>query len=957
MRRIYKLALRFRSLFRRGVVDREMEQELLFHIEQQTAINISAGMPPDEARYAALRQFGGVDQIREECRDMRSVSWIQDFLQDVRFGLRVLVKSPGFALVAIFTLALGIGANTAIFSLIDAALLRELPVSDPRSLVLLKWTAKTEPKYLNVSGYGDCQRIPAEAGWGGCTLSEPLFHQIQSQTGLFSSVAAFAGGGGLNLTGNGSPATVDSVKYISGGYFQTLGVRPQIGRLIGSADDLPSASPVVVLSHNYWKSQFASSESAVGKTIFLNRVPFTIVGVAEPRFDSLSTGNLIQMWLPLSAQPQVELPWNNRDADSNYFWLVIVGRLKPGTPLTQAQATLNALFVNDVVHRAKPMLKLEDNPALSIVSAQSGLTGETAEMAAPMYVLMLAVGVVLLIACANVAGLLLSRAASRQKEMAVRFALGARRGRIVRQLLTESLLLSAAGGGLGILFAKWVLVVIGAFVEANLDGPSTLNPSIDTRVLLFTAAVSILTGIIFGLAPALRSLGVNLTPALKDAAGNLPSGRPVARWFSLGNTLVVAQVALTVVVLAGAGLLVRTLQNLRSVDPGFDIRNILTFSIDPTSAGYKHADVDRFNDDLESRLAAMPGVTSVSYAWQPLLSGALWTTGFHLAGTPKETVSLADMLPIGTGFLHAMRIPLRLGREFNSSDFVIAAKNEEMRAAQSERIAASFKSGAKDLAAQNNSEAATMQPLPVIVNETLLHKYFLNVNPIGIRFGEHVADSEEPNARSGWIVVGVAGDAKYDQLRREVAPTIYSPLTGGGATFSLRTAANPSSFVPQIRSVVGQLDANLPINRIRTESQQIDNQLFAERLIARLSSFFGILALLLSCIGLYGLLAFEVARRTREIGIRMALGARSGDVLRLVIGQGLVLTAVGAAIGIGAALGVTRFLGALLYGVRPSDPLTFAAVAFFLAAVALLACYIPARRAMRVDPIVALRYE
>jgi predicted permease len=958
MRRIYKLALRFRSLFHRGAVDREMEQELLFHIEQQTAINIAAGMPPEEARYAALRGFGGVDQIREECRDMRSVNWIRDFLQDVRFGIRVLLKSPGFALVAILTLALGIGANTAIFSLIDAALLRDLPVSDPQSLVMLRWIAHKEPNPLNVSSYGDCPRIPNEAGSGGCTFSEPLFREIQSQTKVFSSLAAFAGGGGLNLTGNGSPTTVDGVKYVSGSYFQTLGVRPQCGRLIGAADDAPSASPVVVLSHDYWKSQFASSESAVGKTIFLNRVPFTIVGVAEPRFDSLSTGNIIQMWLPLSTQPQIELPWDNRDADPGYFWLVIVGRLQPGTPLTQGQAAVNALFVNDMVHGApKPMLKLEDNPALSIVPAQSGLTGETAELAAPMYVLMAAVGVVLLIACANVAGLLLSRASSRQKEMAVRFALGARRGRIVRQLLTESLLLSAAGGVLGIFFAKWVLVVIGAFVEANLEGPSPISPGIDARVLLFTAAVSILTGIIFGLAPALRSLGANLTPALKDAAGNLPSGRPLARWFSVGNTLVVAQVALTVIVLAAAGLLVRSLQNLRNVNPGFDTRNILTFSIDPTSAGYKRADIDRFNNDLQTRLAAMPGVTSVGYSWQSLLAGALWTTGFHLAGTPEEKVSEADMLPIGVAFLQTMRIPLRLGRDLNSSDFLIAAKNAEVRAAQAERVASSLKTGAKDLAAQNNSEAATLQPTPVIVNEALIHKYFPNVNPIGIRFGEHIADTEDQIARPGWVVVGVAGDAKYNQLRREVNPTIYAPATGQGTTFSLRTVANPSGFVPRIRSIVGQLDANLPINRIRTQSQQIETQLFAERLVARLSSFFGLLALLLSCIGLYGLLAFEVARRTREIGIRIALGARSADVLRLVIGQGLALTAVGAAIGIGAALGVTQFLGALLFGVHPADPLTFAAVAFLLAAVALLACYIPARRAIQVDPIVALRYE
>jgi predicted permease len=956
MRMLNKLALRLRSLFRRDAVNSELDDELRLHIDRQIEQNIAAGMPSDEARYAALREFGGVDQIREECNDMRNVNWLQDFAQDVRYGVRVLAKSPGFAIIAVLTLALGIGANTAIFSLIDTALLRMLPVSNPQNLMLLRWTARANPNHLDESSYGDCPERQDKTGAGNCVFSEPLFHEIQA-TNLFSQLTAFSGGGGLDLTGNGAATTVDGIEYVSGSYFQTLGVRPESGRLISSADDAPAASPVAVLSYAYWRAQFSGSPSAIGKTIYLNRVPFTIVGVAEPRFDALSPGRFIQIWLPLSAQRQTEIPWDNRDASPNSFWLVIVGRLNPGVQRAEAQGAVSAMFVNHVLHGAKQMLKPEDNPAVSLVLAQAGLTGDTGEMATPIYVLMLAVGVVLLIACANVAGLLLSRAAARQKEMAVRFALGARQGRIVRQLLTESMLLSVAGGVLGLVFAQWVITVIGAFVKSNQEGPSALNPAIDGRVLLFTAAVSILTGILFGLAPALRGMGVNLTPALKDAAGNLPSGRPIARWFSIGNSLVVAQVALTVVVLAGAGLLVRTLQSLRSIDPGFDTRNILTFHIDPTSAGYKRPQVDQFDRDLQQRLAALPGVTSVSYSVMPLLGGGLWTTGFHLQGKPKDETSDADMLTVGLDFFHTMGIPLRLGRQFDPEDFLEATRIAEARDAQDERIAASVKTGDKGLAEQNNNGFSSLPPLPVIVNESLVRKYFPKMNPLGIVFGQHTADAGEPDANRGWVIVGVAADARYNSLRRAVAPTIYAPISGRTATFSMRTAANPSSFVPQIRSIVGQMDRNLPVNHIRTESQQIESQLFAERLIARLSSFFGLLALLLSCIGLYGLLAYEVSRRTREIGIRMALGARSGDVLRLVIGQGLALTAAGAAIGIGAALGVTRFLGTLLYGVKPADPLTFAAVGCFLAAVALLACYIPARRATRVDPLVALRYE
>jgi predicted permease len=367
--------------------------------------------------------------------------------------------------------------------------------------------------------------------------------------------------------------------------------------------------------------------------------------------------------------------------------------------------------------------------------------------------------------------------------------------------------------------------------------------------------------------------------------------------------------------------------------------------------------VDRFYDDLQDRLAAIPGVSSVSYSWRPLLSGGLWTTGFHLPGKPEDETEVADMFPVGLDFFHTMGIPLRRGRELEAPDFLVAAKDAEARAAQEERVAASLKTGAKGVAEQNNRETANLQPVPVIVNEALIRKYFPNANPIGIRFGDHVATDAEPDSNPGWEIVGVVADAKYDQLRRAIEPTIYAPFTGQGASFSLRTATNPSSFTPQVRSVVAQLDPNLPVDRIRTETQQIESQLMVERLIARLSGFFGLLALLLSCIGLYGLLSYEVARRTREIGIRLALGAQAGDVLRLIVKQGIVLALVGAVAGIGVALAVTRYLTAILYDVHANDPLTMVAVAVLLALVALAACYIPARRAMRVDPIVALRYE
>jgi predicted permease len=417
-----------------------------------------------------------------------------------------------------------------------------------------------------------------------------------------------------------------------------------------------------------------------------------IVGVADQQFDALTPGNPIQLWLPLSAVPQIDVPWDNREADFNNWWLVPVGRLKPGTSRTQAQAAVSTLFGSEVTHSAKPSLKSTDNPAIILTPAQKGLTGDTTSISTPLYVLFLAVGVVLLIACANVAGLLLSRASGRQKEIALRFTLGARRGRVVRQLLTESLILSVAGGCLGILLAQWVARAITAFVASNRGGQTTFNPGINGRVLLFTAAVSILTGILFGMAPALRGMHVDLTPALKEGTGSsAPRSRRTARWFSATNVLVVAQVALTMIVLVAAGLLVRTLQNLKSVDPGFDTRNILTFQVNPQLIGYKRAEIDSFYNDLQSRLAAIPGVTSVSYSWMPLLGGGLWTTDFHMPNTPKDQSADADMLPVGSDFFRTMRIPLQLGREFSATDFADAARVAEALSAEQAIVAASLK--------------------------------------------------------------------------------------------------------------------------------------------------------------------------------------------------------------------------------------------------------------------------
>ena len=887
-------------------------------------------------------------------------------LQDLRYGIRMLAKSPGFALVAILTLALGIGANTAIFSLIDGILLRSLPVQDAQSLVVLKWSANKAPGMHNSSSYGDCDQHRERNGpSSSCSFSQPFFEEVAAHANSLSSVAAFANGGQLDLSGNGT-ASVLRAEAVSGEFFPLLGVRPAAGRLIAPGDDSAAAQPVVVLNYGYWKTQFGGSPSAIGKSIRLNNVPFTIIGVADARFNSLSPGRVFDVWVPLSSLvPLSPHTWvKTRPTDIYSWWLVIVGRLKPGVAPMQAQAEVTTLFRNEMLHGVKPLSKPEDDPRVAALPAESGLTGEKTGVSTELYVLMMAVGIVLLIACANVAGLLLSRATARQKEIAVRLALGAGRKRIVRQLLTESVFLSLIGGALGILFAIWGTHAMVSLFASNSDEAFGFSPGIDGRVLLFTFAAAVLTGVVFGLAPAFRGTRVDLTPALKEGTGSSAAeGRAGSKWFSLGNGLVVAQVALAVVVLVGAGLLVRTLQNLRNVDPGFDTRNLLTFGLDPTLIGYQTPQIDTFYRNLQDRLAAIPGVEAVSYSNSTLLSGSLWETGFHLKGTPKDEESDADYLPVGSNFFAMMHMRLLAGRNFNSADFAgaeIAEQKEREREAAAEAKEAGIANPGPTAAGGSAgwTFAANDAPVPVIVNKLFVQKYFPKANPLGQQFGEREADAAKGDwASPGWMIVGVVSDAKYQDLRSPMDPTMYVPSSGGNTSFEVRTTMNPTAITPLIRNIVSQMDGNLPVFEVHTQTELIDQLLFQERMIARLSGFFGVLALVLACIGLYGLLSYEVSRRTREIGIRMALGAQRRDVLRLVVGQGILLAIAGAIVGIGVALGVTRYLKSMLYNIQASDPATMAGVAVLLALVALAACYIPARRATRVDPMVALRYE
>ena len=955
---------RITNLFHRSKLDQEIEAELRSHIEMRTADNIAAGMSPQEARRDALLRFGNRAVLKERLTAADAQMFLYSVWQDLCYGLRVLRKSPGFAAIAILTVALGIGANTAIFSVVNTVLLRPLPAKNPSRLVLLGWRASARyvPNLHSLMFYGACsmegfgvgpQGFVASAVYTGCSFSEPLFHEVE-QANIFSGVGAFADLGRTYLSGIGSATTVYA-EAVSGGFFHVMGVKASAGRLIEPADDTLSAPPAAVLSYGFWQSAFGGSRGAIGRVIEVRGMPLTIVGVAEPGFTGITPGSNFDLWLPLSDWP----PGTGRQSrahDARAWWLTIVGRLKPGERRAQAQAAVSGLLGNEILHGANPLFfaggeserapggtsrppaSSGGEPELTLASAQTGLMGYRGLYANPLYVLLFAGGIVLLIACTNVAGLMLARASAREKEMAVRLALGAGWGRLVRQLLTESVTLSVAGGALGILLAYVGAHAIVSFVRnVQLMTVGSADPmhlrvqgftAVDPRILGFTLALTLLTGILSGLAPAFRNARVDLTPALKEGArGAAHSGLAGRKWLRLGNALVVGEVALAVILLAGAGLLVRTLENLRDINLGFDTRHVLSFGVGmpPTLSGKQEAVLSQ---ELERRLTEIPGVESVSNTGWPLLVNALDWTVFHWPGRSAGEESEAGRLEVGPNFFSTMHVPLLAGRVFSAADFELAATSEGTKLSQT--------------------------PAPVIVNQKFVEEFVGKGNPLGVRFSEHGPTAQEP-ASTGYEIVGVVGNARLSGPRQRISPLIYEPSRG--SFFELRTAADPRSIVPAVRNMVAQVNPDIALFDVTTESAQIDQLLFRERLMARLSGFFALLAMVLACIGLYGLLSYQASQRAHEIGIRMALGAQREDVLKLVLGQGAALAIVGALAGIAAATGATRYLGSLLYGVKPGDPATVIAVAVLLVLVALAACYIPARRAMRVDPMVALRYE
>jgi len=839
-------------------------------------------------------------------------------VQDARYGIRMLAKNPGFTAVAVLTLALGIGANTAIFTLINALLMKELPVQKPEQLVLFG-----EGRRRGFIGLGTGEQYDV--------FSYPLYEHLRDNNPSFEGIAAFRTElDRLNVRlqgpGESEPAQLAWGRLVSGNYFTVFAVQAMLGRVLRPEDDQPEAPPAAVISYSYWKRRFRNEPSVVGRVLNVNGILLTVAGVTPPEFFGESVESpLADFWLPVTLQPRLMPERGSVLKDPYVNWLNLLGRLEPGVSLQQAQAGVDVAFRQFLTARAgaHPSSEEQNDIQRSFIKLSPGGSGICSLRflySRPLYILMAVVAVVLLIACANVANILLSRAAARQKEISLRLAVGASRSRLLRQLLTESVLLGLLGGAVGALLSAWGVNLLVSMVAGGTGGlPLDVTP--DAMVLGFTLAVSLLTGILFGLAPAFRATGGDLAHLLKS--GTLGTS-PGARW-NLSRTLVVSQVALSLLLLVCAGLLIRTLENLAKQDFGFKPEHVLEVGIDPRIAGYKQAQLIPLYQSLLDRMNALPGVRVASLSLYSPMSGDGWGGQISVQGyiPPPNNQADCQWVWVGPRYVETEGMTLLLGRDLGPGDTKGA-------------------------------------PQVAVVNERFAQRYLAGQNPIGRRFSMGV-----PAKNYEIEIVGVAKDFKFNDPWENDGPIAFLPLAQveGPASYAaeieIRTTTDPTNIAASARRAIQELDKNLPLTSINTLSEQVNERLHKEYLIAKLSSFFGVLALLLACIGLYGLLAYGVARRTNEIGIRMALGAGRWQVLWMVLGESMALAGAGIVIGLALAFAATRFISSKLelYGVEPTDPATIAAATLALFAVAVFAGFVPARRATKVTPMEALRYE
>jgi predicted permease len=885
----------------------ELDEELRHHLELS----------------GSARRFGNVALIKEDSRGMWTFTFWEQFGKDIRYGLRAMGKNRLFTAMAVLSLALGIGANTAIYSVMDAVMLRALPVRNPGDLVILNWRTKGEADVVS-DHTGSSYDEP-----GGAEVSPdfpwPAYELLRDHNTVFSTLFAYQRVGRLNLLWNGQ-AELGDVELVSGNFFNGLGVIPAAGRLISASDDRTGASQVAVLSYSYWNSRLAGDASAIGRTIQINGLPFTIIGVSAPEFFGIRAGSAPAVYVPIMNRPSLARNYGNeRDTmfiDQHFYWADIMGRLRPGVTKARAEAELAARFHQFELASARNDKERAVLPALWLEDGGSGVDSLRRRYSKPLFVLMTMVALILAIACANIANLLLSRATARRREMAVRLSLGAGRGRVFRQLLTESLMLAVPGAliGLGVAAAGMRFLV---WLLANGDQSFALHAQIDWRVLAFTLTVALLTGVLFGLAPAIEATRVDITPALKETRASAPRGR--SRRFGLSRLLVVSQIAISLLLVLGAGLFVRTLANLHSVELGFNKENLLLFSLDASKAGYKDAALRAFYAGLEDRFCALPGVRSATITSNPLVSGGTSTIGIAVPGIAKlangRTPNSA-YAQVGPRYFETMQIPILLGRGIDSRD----------------------------------SEGA---PLAVVVNEVFAKKYFPGQSPIGKHFALGT-DKDSPDA----TIVGVAKSARYASLKETIPPVMYLAARQKtlnqpprDMSFELRTAGDPLAMAQTIRKIVHDAAPTVPIAEITTQAARIDSTISQERTFADLCSAFAALALIIASVGLYGTMAYAVSRRTNEIGIRMALGAQRRRIVWMVLREVLALVAVGLVIGLAGAWASASAIQSFLFGMKPADPVALIAAVAVLTSAAIAAGYAPAWRAAKVDPMTALRHE
>ncbi|MEO8025118.1 MAG: ABC transporter permease [Bryobacteraceae bacterium] len=826
-------------------------------------------------------------------------------LEDARYAFRTLRKSPVFTTVALLSLALGIGANTAIFSLLDQVLLRLLPVREPQQLVILNQGGPFNGRVM-----------------GNNMFTYPTYRELRDQVESFDGILARFGTDAS--MSHGGRTEVVRADLVSGNFFQVLGVPATLGRTLTPEDDTkPGAHPVVVLSDGYWRRRFGGDPSILNATIRVNNMPMTVIGVSAAGFSGIVVGKSPDIMVPLMMKATMTPTWNGLD-DRRSFWLQLTARVRKGISREKAAANLNIAIRPSLEEDLKVMQNMGEkgreryrNKTLTLVDGGKGRSSLRNDFGTPLLVLMAMVGAVLLIACANVANLLLARAASRQKEIAVRLALGASRGRIVSQLLTEGLVLSIGGGLLGLIIAYWAGALLLSFLPGD-EVTLAISTGMDPRVVLFCLGLSIVTGILFGLVPAIQASRPKLSATLKDQANNVSAAGGQVR---LRRVLVAAQVALSLVLLIGAGLFGRSLYNLKNVQTGFQTNNLISFGVDASHIGYSSERLLALYDRIQEGLNRIPGVRAASLGGNPVLSDNTSMTTVDVEGyRAKEDENMNPLIDeVGPGYFQALGIPVILGREISAKD----------------RLGA---------------------PRVAVVNEAFVKYFFGKDNPLGRRFG--IGREGEHNIE----IVGVCKDARIDNVREATIPRRYylSYLQDkdiDSTNFYVRTNADPEKVFNAAREVVRNTESELPITGMKTMQVQIDELLFIDRLIAALSLAFGALATLLAAIGLYGVMAYSVARRTREIGVRMALGAEPGQVRWMVLKEVLVLAAIGFAVALPASYGLGRYVGSQLFGITPNDPWVMALATLALAVVALVAGYLPARRATRIDPINALRYE